>query len=135
MLWVHGAQLVLGWFGGQGFSQTYQTFTGPNMGLPAPLALVAILTLFLAPLGLIFGALARPAALGLAVFMGVAATKHLDHGFFMNWFGQQKGEGFEFHLLAMGSALVFAIRGAGALSVDRWLSQVQPRTVAKPSLA
>lgn len=135
VLWIHGAQLVLGWFGGQGFSETVRTFTGPGMALPAPLALIAILTLFLAPLGLIAGALTRPAALGLAIFMAVAATKHLGNGFFMNWFGGQRGEGFEFHLLAVGAALTLAIRGAGAFSFDRWLAIRTPVASVRPVLA
>ncbi|RYG42664.1 DoxX family protein, partial [bacterium] len=62
VLFAHGAQLALGWFGGKGFSGTLQGFTGPGMGIPVPLAVIAILTLFLAPIALMLGFLARPAA-------------------------------------------------------------------------
>lgn len=118
----HGAQKVLGWFGGYGFSGTLEAFT-TQMGIPTPLAVIAILTEFLAPLALLFGVVSRLAALGIATIMVVATlTVHLQHGFFMNWFGQQAGEGFEYHLLALGLALVVIVQGAGRWSVDQLLA-------------
>ena len=39
----------------------------------------------------------------------------------MNWSGNQRGEGFEYHLLALALALLIMVRGAGAWSLDRVL--------------
>ena len=115
---AHGAQKMLGWFGGSGFHGTMGFFT--QQGVPAPLAFLAICAEFFGGLGLIFGLLARIAALGIIVNMLVAvATVHARNGFFMNWTGQQKGEGFEYHLLAIALAIVVLIKGSGALSIDR----------------
>ncbi len=121
---AHGSQKMLGWFGGDGFSATMGFFT-KVMHIPAPLALLAICTEFFGGLGLIVGLLARVAALGIAASMVVAiATVHYQFGFFMNWFGKQKGEGVEYHLLAIAMAVLVMMRGAGAFSLDRWLSSV-----------
>ncbi len=127
VFFAHGAQKLLGWFGGFGFSGTMGYFTGV-MHIPAPLAFLAIAAEFFGGLGLILGFLTRIAAFGIAVNMVVAiATVHSAFGFFMNWNGNQKGEGFEYHLLVLAMTAFLMIRGAGALSVDRALS------VAKPS--
>lgn len=114
----HGAQKLLGWYGGYGFKGTMGFFT-QTMRIPAPLALLAIIAEFFGPLALLLGLLTRPAALGIGAVMVVAAlTSHLRNGFFMNWFGGQEGEGFEFHLLAAGIALALVIIGGGAWSLD-----------------
>jgi putative oxidoreductase len=114
----HGAQKVLGWFGGGGFSATLQAMTG--MGLPKGLVLLVMTAEFLGALGLIFGFLTRLSALGIiSVMAGAILTVHMQNGFFMNWTGKQGGEGFEYHLLAIGIALALLIRGGGAFSVDR----------------
>ncbi len=121
---AHGAQKMLGWFGGDGLSATMGFFT-KVMHVPAPLALLAICAEFFGGLGLIVGLLARVAALGIAVNMLVAiVTVHYQFGLFVNWFGKQKGEGFEYHLLAIAMAVLVVMRGAGAFSLDRWLSNV-----------
>ena len=122
VLFPHGAQKVLGWFGGSGFSGTMDFFTS-NMGIPAVLAFLAILAEFLGPLGLVSGLLTRVAAFGIGVTMTVAAFFHKGHGFFMNWFGNQQGEGFEYHLLAIGLALALVIKGGGAWSLDRKIAK------------
>ena len=114
----HGLQKAFGWFGGYGWSGTMGYFTGA-LGIPAPLGALAIFTEVLAPFGLAIGLLSRVAALGVIGLMAVAALKvHREHGFFMNWSGQQKGEGYEYHLLAIGLALVVAIGGSGPFSID-----------------
>ena len=114
----HGAQKVLGWFGGYGLSGTFHAFT-QQMHIPAVFAALAIAAEFLGSLGLITGFLTRIAALGIAVNMAVAvAMVHHANGFFMNWYGNQKGEGFEYHILAIGLALIVMIYGAGKASVD-----------------
>ncbi|MFO0751879.1 MAG: DoxX family protein, partial [Thermodesulfovibrionales bacterium] len=118
----HGAQKVLGWFGGGGFSGTMGFFTG-TLGIPAVFALLAILSEFLGSLGLLTGFLTRIAAFGIACNMVVAVFMlHLQNGFFMNWFGNQKGEGFEYHLLVVAITIVLMIRGGGRWSVDGLLA-------------
>jgi len=118
VMFPHGAQKMLGWFGGYGFSGTMNFFTG-SMHIPAALAFLAILAEFAGSLGLITGLFSRVAAFGITVNMIVAIlTVHAGNGFFMNWFGNQKGEGFEYHLLAIGLALVVLIHGAGKASLD-----------------
>jgi putative oxidoreductase len=119
VIFPHGAQKLLGWFGGYGYTGTMQFFT-QNMKIPAVFALLAILAEFFGALGLILGVGTRIAALGIAVVMVVAVfTSHVAHGFFMNWAGNLKGEGFEFHILAAGIALVLLVVGAGRFSIDR----------------
>lgn len=121
VMFPHGAQKVLGWWGGYGLSGTVETFT-EKMGIPLPLALAAIGAEFLGSLGLVVGLGTRVAAFGIGVTMAVAATMHAGNGFFMNWYGAQEGEGFEYHLLAIGMAAALVVRGAGALSLDRVLA-------------
>ncbi|MCI0589767.1 MAG: DoxX family protein [Planctomycetes bacterium] len=123
----HGLQKTLGLFGGYGFSGTMKFFT-ETVGVPWVLALVAILAESLGSLGLIFGVFARVAALGVASVMVVAVAKggHLQHGFFMNWSGNQAGEGFEYHLLMLGMCLAVLIGGAGSFSYDRHVSSKLP---------
>ena len=119
VFFAHGAQKLLGWFGGPGFSGTMGMFTG-YLHIPAPLAFLAIAAEFFGGLGLILGFLTRVAAFGITVNMLVAiATVHHSYGFFMNWTGSQKGEGFEYHLLVLAITAYLMIRGAGAFSVDR----------------
>ncbi len=119
VMFPHGAQKMLGWFGGYGFSGTMGFFTG-QMGIPWIFAFIAILAEFAGSLGLVSGLLTRVAAFGIASVMTVAIlTTHLTHGFFMNWYGNQKGEGFEYHLLALGIAIALIVRGGGAASLDR----------------
>ena len=122
----HGAQKMLGWFGGFGFSATMGFFT--HQGIPAIFAFLAIAAEFFGSLGLIVGFLTRIAAFGIMCNMVVAvATVHAPNGFFMNWSGQQKGEGFEFHLLVLGIGLALLIWGAGAASIDRLLTRSTTR--------
>jgi putative oxidoreductase len=122
VFFAHGAQKMLGWFGGFGFSGTMAFFTG-MLHIPAPLAFLAIAAEFFGGIGLILGFLTRIAAFGIGVNMLVAIMKvHHAFGFFMNWTGSQKGEGFEFHLLALAIVAFLIIRGGGAFSVDRALT-------------
>ena len=133
VFFAHGAQKLLGWFGGPGFSGTMGMFTG-YLHIPAPLAFLAIAAEFFGGLGLILGFLTRIAAFGITVNMLVAiATVHHSYGFFMNWDGTQKGEGFEYHLLVLAITAYLIIRGAGAISVDRAIATASP--VAEPRLA
>ncbi|MGA2425476.1 MAG: DoxX family protein, partial [Terriglobales bacterium] len=122
VFFAHGAQKMLGWFGGFGFHATMGFFT--HMGMPAPVAFLVICTEFFGGLGLIVGLLTRVAALGIGGEMiGAIFMVHLPNGFFMNWFGNQKGEGVEYHLLVIAIAAALLLRGGGAFSVDRALSE------------
>lgn len=122
VFFAHGAQKMLGWFGGYGFKGTMAFFT-QQQHIPAPFAFLAICAEFFGGLGLLVGLLSRIAAFGILCNMVVAVlTVHMANGFFMNWTGQQKGEGFEYHLLATALLLAILIKGAGALSIDRALS-------------
>lgn len=121
VFFAHGAQKMLGWFGGYGFHATVGFFT--HIGMPAALAFLIIVTEFFSGLGLIAGFLTRIAALGVSGLMvGAIFMVHLQNGFFMNWMGSQKGEGYEFHLLALAIAAALLLRGAGPYSVDRSLT-------------
>jgi putative oxidoreductase len=123
VFFAHGAQKALGWFGGYGFSGTMGFFTNV-MHIPAPLAFLAICAEFLGSIGLLVGLLSRVAAFGIACNMLVAVIMvHRQFGFFANWFGNQKGEGFEYHILALAIALAIMIKGSGAFSIDRALSK------------
>ena len=120
IFFAHGAQKLLGWFGGYGFTGTMGYFTGV-LHIPAAFAFLAIAAEFFGGLGLIFGLLTRVASLGVFCNMIVAiAMVHGRFGFWMNWTGAQKGKGYEYHLLAASAFLM--IRGAGAVSLDRLLS-------------
>ncbi len=127
VMFPHGAQKMLGWYGGNGFAATMQFFT-ESMGIPWILAALAVAAEFFGSLGLILGLLTRVAALGIGSTMLVAILMvHAQYGFFMNWFGNQQGEGFEYHLLAIGLAVALLVRGGGALSLDRlWVSRLRP---------
>jgi putative oxidoreductase len=123
VFFAHGAQKVLGWFGGYGFSGTMGFFT-QQLHVPSAFAFLAICAEFLGGIGLLLGFLSRIAAFGIACNMVVAvAMIHRHFGLFANWFGTQKGEGYEYHLLAIAIALAIMIKGSGALSADRALSR------------
>lgn len=117
MILPHGLQKTLGWFGGYGFKGTLGYLTG-QVGAPWIFALLAILAESVGGLMLIAGFGTRVAALGVGGVMLVAASQHWSNGFFMNWFGNQKGEGVEFHLLALGMVVALLILGGGKWSVD-----------------
>lgn len=123
VMFPHGAQKLLGWFGGHGYEATIKSFT-QDMQIPYALALAVIITEFFGSILLLAGFLTRIWALGFAILMTVAAIKvHMAYGFFMNWSGNQKGEGFEYHILALGISLALLIFGGGSLSVDGALAQ------------
>ncbi|HZD50429.1 MAG TPA: DoxX family protein [Silvibacterium sp.] len=123
IFFMHGAQKTLAWFGGYGFHATMHFFT-TQMGIPAAVAVLPIAAEFLGGIGLIVGFLSRIAAFGIAADMFVAVCLvHLRNGLFMNWYGNQKGEGYEYHLLAIAICILIMVKGAGALSVDRALTK------------
>lgn len=132
VMFPHGAQKMLGWFGGHGFTGTMNFFT-ETMHIPAVFAFLAILAEFAGSLGLIAGLFSRVAAFGIATVMVVAvATSTAANGFFMNWYGNQKGEGFEYHLLAIGLALIVLIHGGGKASLDSMVLRKSTASKAQP---
>ena len=123
VLFPHGAQHVLGWFGGYGFGGTFGWMTD-TLGFPAPLAALALVTEITAPVALVLGLGGRIAALGVVGLMLGALSTHAANGFFMNWFGGLPAgqEGFEYHLIAMALAGTIVLQGSGAWSLDRVLA-------------
>jgi putative oxidoreductase len=114
----HGAQKMLGWYGGPGLASSMRTFT-EHLHLPSTLAFLVIAGELFGGIGLIVGLFSRIAALFIALTMvGAIATVHFRFGLFLNWFGSQEGHGIEYHLLAIALALVVVAKGSGAFSVD-----------------
>lgn len=123
VMFPHGAQKMLGWFGGHGFAGTYGFMT-KMLGVPGVFAVLAILAEFVGALALVLGVGSRIAALGIGAVMLVAiGMVHLSNGFFMNWTGAQAGEGFEYHLLALALAAIVVVKGGGKASVDHAISR------------
>ena len=123
ILFPHGAQKMLGWFGGYGFNGTMEFLTG-TAGLPWILAFLVIAIEFFGAIALIFGFATRIVSVGIiSLFTGIIVTSHFQNGFFMNWYGNGKGEGYEFHLLIIGIAIALLVSGAGKWSIDHALQQ------------
>jgi putative oxidoreductase len=122
IFFAHGAQKLLGLFGGPGMSNSIQFFE-QSLGIPPFLAVIAIVTEFFGGIALIIGLLTRIAAIGLVIDMLVAIYKvHLSNGFFMNWYNvPNKGHGIEMNLALIGLALSLLVWGAGNLSIDQMI--------------
>lgn len=120
IFFAHGAQKMLGWFGGAGFSGTMQFFQ-QALGVPAFLAVIAILVEFFGAIALLLGFATRWAAFALTIFMLVAMVKvHLPHGFFLNWeLTPGRGHGFEYNIAMLGLTIALMLLGGGNLSIDR----------------
>jgi putative oxidoreductase len=118
VIFAHGAQKVLGWFGGAGYAQTVEIFTKKLM-FPEWIVLLLMTIEFLGSLGLIMGLLTRLSALGIGIAMTACANLyHAQNGFFMNWYGQQQGEGIEYHILVLGMCLALLVQGGGSWAAD-----------------
>jgi putative oxidoreductase len=127
VIFAHGAQKVLGWFGGPGFARTIETFS-INLSYPLWMVLLLMFIEFCGSLGIIFGLMTRLSALGIAIIMLVCAYQnHLQNGFFMNWLGQQAGEGFEYHLLVLGMCCALVSQGGGTYTMDRFFGSNRRR--------
>ncbi len=121
VMFPHGAQKLLGWFGGYGLEGTLGFFTN-QLGIPMVVAMLVILGESLGALGLITGFLTRFCAAGILIIMtGAIVMSHATNGFFMNWSGKQGGEGFEYHLLAIALCLPLLISGGGLFSADGFI--------------
>ncbi|MBP8645368.1 MAG: DoxX family protein [Syntrophobacteraceae bacterium] len=128
----HGVQKLLGWFGGGGLWATAPLFS-EKLHISAGLTILVIVSELLGGLGLIAGFLTRVCAFGVfCVMAGAVVLVHWPHGFFMNWSGNQAGEGFEFHILAMATALTLLVTGGGKWSVDSALYRRARRRILIP---
>jgi putative oxidoreductase len=117
VLWPHGAQKALGLFGGPGIAGTVAGLGG-HLGLPAALVYLIIAVEFLGPIALVLGVLTRLVALGIAIDMACAAVLvHVPNGFFMNFAGNQRGEGIEYFVYAVGASLALVIAGSGRIAL------------------
>jgi len=119
----HGMQKALGLFGGYGFAGTVEFFH--TMGMPYLIGTLVILAEFIGSIGLILGLGTRFMAFSVGLTMAGAAILggHIHNGFFMNWFGMQKGEGVEYFIFAVGLAVIALIGGSGKLSIDNFISK------------
>jgi putative oxidoreductase len=117
----HGLQKTIGWFGGYGYEGTMGFFT--SLGIPAVLGFLAIAAESAGAVALVAGFSTRIAAIGISANMIVAAFMHFPNGILMNWSGQQKGEGFEYHLLVLAMTTVLIVFGGGRFSIDRALTR------------
>lgn len=123
VLFAHGSQKLLGWFGGYGFNGTMDFFT-ETMGLPWIIGLLVIIIEFFGSISLMFGFATRLWSGSMVIlFIGILYSSHIQHGFFMNWFGNQKGEGYEFFLLAIAISASLIITGGGKYAVDGLLAR------------
>ncbi|WP_109301860.1 DoxX family protein [Aquimarina sp. AU474] len=123
VIFPHGAQKLLGLFGGYGYSATIESLT-TQMGLPSIVAFSVIMIEFFGSISLVLGFFSRFWATTLVgMFTGIIITTQLEHGFFMNWFGNQRGEGYEYSLLIIGLALSVVINGSGKWSIDGLISK------------
>ena len=123
ILFAHGAQKMLGWFGGYGFNGTMGFFT-ETMHLPWMIGFFVIVIEFFGSISLLIGFAVRVwAILTIIIMLGIIFTSHIGNGFFMNWFNNQKGEGYEFHLLVIGLSIAALINGGGKFSIDEKISK------------
>ena len=123
IFFAHGAQKVLGWFGGYGLQGTTRYFV--SLGFALPIAYLGCFFEFLGGIGLILGLLTRLSALAVIVMMlGAIAKVHWPHGFFINWsLTPGKGHGYEANLAFIAMALACLLAGGGALSLDALLAR------------
>ncbi|MCF6132785.1 DoxX family protein [Flavobacterium wongokense] len=127
-LFPHGAQKMMGWYGGYGFEGTMGYFT-ETMKIPYIIALLVIIIEFIGPILLMLGVFTRTtSALIFALFMGIIFTSHATNGFFMNWFGTQTGEGYEYHLLILTISLAITIMGPGNLKLAKLYRKQTPKS-------
>jgi len=118
VFFAHGSQKMLG------FSATMDFLTGDALGLPWIVAFLVICAEFFGALGLLAGVLTRVAAGGIGLVMLGAVNVHRGDGFFMNWgSAADRGEGFEYHLLAIAICVALVILGGGRFSGDGVLAE------------
>ena len=108
VMWAHGAQKLLGLFGGHG-PQAFIRMVG-GLGMPPALGWLVIAIEFFGGIAIVLGVLSRLAALGFAAEMVIAIVKvHLPSGFFLG----PKAAGFEYPLVLGVVALSLFLSGPG----------------------
>lgn len=118
VLFAHGAQKLFGWFGGPGFEAS-MAYLIDDTGLPWIIAFLTILLESIGSLLLILGLGTRIMAISFALLgIGIVLTTHLQYGFYMNWYGDKAGEGYEYFLLWIGIALALVFTGSGRYALD-----------------
>ncbi len=123
VMFPHGAQKMIGMYGGYGFNATMDFFT-QTMQLPWIIAFLIIIIEFFGAISLLIGFASRFWAISfIGLFIGIIFTTHLEHGFFMNWFGNQQGEGYEYALLVIGLAAAILVNGSGKFSIDSKINE------------
>lgn len=121
IIFPHGAQKMLGWFGGYGFTGTMNYFTD-TVHLPWIIGFLVIIIEFFGSLFLLLGIASRIWAIFFIFLMiGIIFSSHISNGFFINWSGNNKGEGYEYHLLVIGLSIAILLNGSGKFSVNRFL--------------
>ncbi|GEO11207.1 DoxX family protein [Segetibacter aerophilus] len=121
VMFAHGAQKLLGWFDGPGFKMTMGFFTG-NMELPWIIGFLVIIIEFFGSLSIILGFVTRVSSFAIAILtLAIVQSVHWENGFFMNWYGTQKGEGIEYFILMFALAVSLMITGAGKYSIDAFI--------------
>lgn len=117
VMFPHGAQKMLGWFGGVGLVNELKLLQ--ELDIPWIVALMVILIEFFGAISLLIGFASRLWSIAFAgLFIGIILLEHLQYGFFMNWFGHQEGEGFEYHLLVLGLCIALFVQGSGKHAID-----------------
>lgn len=121
VVFPHGAQKLFGWFGGYGFFGMMDYFT-ETMGLPWIIGFLVIMLETIGAVALIAGFATRIISVFyIALALGIVFSSHIQNGFFMNWFGNQAGEGYEYFILWIGIATVLVITGGGRWSLDKMM--------------
>lgn len=119
IMFPHGAQKVLGWFGGDGIKGTFHHMRA--VGVPDIISWLTIIGQFLGSLALITGFCTRIAAAGIFIIMAGAMFINLPNGWLMNWTGKKKGEGIEYFVLLLIINLIVIFKGSGPVSLDNFL--------------
>ncbi|MEN0053823.1 MAG: DoxX family protein [Mucilaginibacter sp.] len=120
VMFPHGAQLLAGWFGGYGYTASMGFFS--SIGIPYVVGIMVIILEFFGSIGILLGLFTRFIAIAsLCLVLGMILIVHIHVGFFMNWNGNIKGEGFEYHILMISMLLSLAIAGGGKDSLDALL--------------
>lgn len=122
VMFPHGAQKLLDWFGGASLAGYVELFH--RFGFSTTVAVLVTIGEFFGGLGLIIGLLSRVAAGGLALIMaGAVLTVNGKYGFFINWAGDKARKSYEFHILVIGLAIGIIIVGGGKWPIDSALTR------------
>ena len=117
VIFPHGAQKILGIWGGHGLTSMMESFEG-WFGIPPAISFLVAIAEFFGAIALILGFFSRFMAGSIMLVMLGAMYFVVNQHFFMNWYSLPRGEGFEFHLLALGLGLIVLVKGGGKLSLD-----------------